>query len=53
MSGPNDVPSLAHLRWVKYADLLLFPDRENSLASQPKGPGVALNYSTADVVQLA
>ena len=53
MPGPNGVPSLVHLRWIKYADLLLFPDRENSLANRPKGVGVALNYSTADVEQLA
>jgi len=53
MPGPNGVPSLVHLRWIKYADLLLFPDRENSLSNQPKGVGVALNYSTADVEQLA
>ena len=53
MPGPNGVPTLVHLRWIKYADLLLFPDRENSLANKPKGVGVALNYSTGDIEQLA
>jgi len=53
MPGPDGIPTLVHLRWVKYADLLLFPDRDQALASQPKGIGVALNYSTADVQQLA
>lgn len=46
MPGPNGVPTMVHLRWGKYADLLLFPDRNNSLANKPKGIGVALNYST-------
>ena len=51
MPGPGDVPSLVHLRWVKYADLLLFPEREGF--SQPRGLGVGLNYSSADVDELA
>ena len=53
MPGPNGVPTMVHLRWIKYADLLLFPDLDNSLANRPKGIGVALNYSTGDVEQLA
>jgi hypothetical protein len=35
------------------SDLLLFPDRENSLANRPKGVGVALNDPSADIEQLA
>ena len=53
MPGPNGVPTLVHLRWIKYADLLLFPDRDNSLANKPKGIGVALNFSAGDIEQLA
>jgi len=53
MPGPNGVPSLVHLRWIKYADLLLFPDRDDALANRLKGIGVALNYSAGDVEQLA
>jgi len=47
MPGPGDVPSLVHLHWVKYADLLLFPDPDNALAGASRGAGVALNYSSA------
>jgi catechol 2,3-dioxygenase-like lactoylglutathione lyase family enzyme len=53
MPGPNGVPAMVHLRWIKYADLLLFPDWDNSLANKPKGVGVALNYSTGDIEHLA
>jgi hypothetical protein len=53
MPGPNGAPSLVHLRWVKHADLLLFPDRGNALAGQSRGVGVALNYSSADADALA
>ena len=53
MPGPNDMPTLVHLRWIKYADLLLFPDRDKSLANKPKGIGIALNYSIADIEDLA
>ena len=49
MPGPEGIPSLVHLRWVKYADLLLFPDRDHRLVNFPKGVGVSLNYSVADV----
>lgn len=49
MPGPNGIPTTVHLCWTKYADLLLFPRS----AGQPKGVGVALSYSSADVEQLA
>jgi uncharacterized glyoxalase superfamily protein PhnB len=53
MPGPDETPTLIHLRWIKYADLLLFPDREQALAQAVKGVGVALNFSIGDVDQLA
>ena len=53
MPGPGGLPSLVHLRWTKYADLLLFPDRDGSAAGAPKGRGVALNYLTEDVEAVA
>ena len=49
MPGPNGLPSLVHLRWAKYADLLLFPDRDGSMAGLPRGRGVGLNYLTDDL----
>jgi len=53
MPGPGGVPSLVHLRWVKHADLLLYPDRDGALADKATGLGVALNYSAGDVDELA
>lgn len=53
MPGPGGIPSLVHLRWIKYADLLLFPERESSQVPEAKGIGVALNFSVEDVDQLA
>jgi uncharacterized glyoxalase superfamily protein PhnB len=43
MPGPDGNPILTHLRWAKYADLLLVVDR--SQASEPKGIGVSLNFA--------
>jgi catechol 2,3-dioxygenase-like lactoylglutathione lyase family enzyme len=53
MPGPGGTPSLVHLRWVKHADLLLFPDRRGEPDDRPKGVGVALNYACPDVDALA
>ena len=46
MSGPTGVPALAHLRWAKYADLLLVPDQ--STASVQRGTGITLNFAMGD-----
>lgn len=43
MPGPGDAPILVHLRWAKYADLLLLPERAQSPVE--KGVGVTLNYA--------
>lgn len=53
MPGPGGGPRLVHLRWIKYADLLLFPDAGETAAEHPKGVGVALNYAADDVDRLA
>lgn len=53
MPGPGGLPSLVHLRWAKYADLLLFPDRDGSMTGLRKGTGVALNYLTEDLEAVA
>lgn len=42
MPGPGGAPALAHLRWAKYADLLL---RTGAQTHAPKGVGVALNFA--------
>jgi uncharacterized glyoxalase superfamily protein PhnB len=43
MPGPDGKPVLIHLRWAKYADLLLVADRNQT--SEPKGVGVSLNFA--------
>ena len=43
MPGPSGAPVLVHLRWAKYADLMLVSD--TSQASEPKGVGVALTFA--------
>lgn len=42
MPGPGGAPGLVHLRWAKYADLLL---RASPPVAERKGVGIALNYS--------
>ena len=43
MPGPSGAPVLIHLRWAKYADLLLVSDISQS--SAPKGVGVTLTFA--------
>ena len=43
MPGPSGAPVLIHLRWAKYADLLLVSD--TSQTSAAKGVGVTLNFA--------
>ncbi len=43
MAGPGDQPILAHLRWARYADLLL-TGGGRSIAGA-KGAGVTLNFA--------
>lgn len=45
MPGPDGKPVLIHLRWAKYADLLLVEDSGQS--SMPRGVGVSLNFAMA------
>lgn len=42
MSGPGGVPMLAHLRWVKYADLLL---GARPVEPGRRGLGITLSFS--------
>lgn len=39
------MPGLAHLRWIKYADLLLSPPGDGKALPEPRGVGVSLNFS--------
>lgn len=48
MPGPGGQPSLVHLRWVKYADLLITKSRDGKELSVPKGVGVSLNFGMFD-----
>ena len=45
-----EMPMLAHLRWARYADLLLRP--EPGLQG-PKGIGVTLTFGTRDTADLS
>jgi catechol 2,3-dioxygenase-like lactoylglutathione lyase family enzyme len=41
MPGPGGQPALVHLRWMKYADLLLAIPRGDKERSAPKGVGIS------------
>lgn len=42
------MPGLVHLRWIKYADLLLSQTGEGKQLPDPKGVGISLNFSMFD-----
>jgi catechol 2,3-dioxygenase-like lactoylglutathione lyase family enzyme len=48
MPGPGGQPALVHLRWVKYADLLITGSRDVEELPGPKGLGVSLNFGMFD-----
>jgi catechol 2,3-dioxygenase-like lactoylglutathione lyase family enzyme len=48
MPSPGGQPALVHLRWTKYADLLIATPRGGKELTQPKGVGVSLNFSIFD-----
>jgi catechol 2,3-dioxygenase-like lactoylglutathione lyase family enzyme len=48
MPGPDGQPALVHLRWVKYADLLLTRSRDGRPVPEPRGAGVSLNFNLFD-----
>lgn len=48
MPGGDGEPMLAHLRWRKYADVLLVPD-SGSDGERVKGVGVSLSFLVGDV----
>ena len=48
MPGPGGQPVLVHLRWVKYADLLIAGPRDGKESTDPKGVGISLNFGMFD-----
>ena len=44
MPRPGGKPMLVHLRWSKYADLLLSLSRDGKPVAEPRGAGVALSF---------
>ena len=48
MAGPGGQPVLVHLRWVKYADLLVTGPRDGKALTDPKGVGISLNFGMFD-----
>jgi uncharacterized glyoxalase superfamily protein PhnB len=48
MPGPGGQLALVHLRWVKYADLLIAKPRDGKELTEPKGVGISLNFGMFD-----
>jgi uncharacterized glyoxalase superfamily protein PhnB len=48
MPGPGGQPALVHLRWVKYADLLITESRDGKELTAQKGLGISLNFGMFD-----
>jgi catechol 2,3-dioxygenase-like lactoylglutathione lyase family enzyme len=46
--GPGDKPALVHLRWMKYADLLLSLPGDGKEIPEPRGAGVSLSFQMLD-----
>jgi uncharacterized glyoxalase superfamily protein PhnB len=44
MPGPGGKPALIHLRWLKYADLLISLPRDGREIPEPRGAGVSLSF---------
>src|SRR5688572_15656197 len=48
MPGPGGQPALVHLRWAKYADLLIARPRDGKELTEPKGLGISINFNLFD-----
>ena len=55
LPAPGGGVAMAHLRWRKYADLLLVPDSRSPDTERPKGAGIALSFlvDTVSVDEMA
>ncbi|MFL5238818.1 MAG: VOC family protein [Rhizomicrobium sp.] len=52
MPGPGGAPGLVHLRWRKYADLLMRAEpRATEKTAEKKGVGIALNFACNESVE--
>lgn len=45
MPGPGGAPALVHLRWLKYADVLIAKPRAGQEVPEPRGAGVSINFN--------
>ncbi len=48
MPGPGGKSFLVHLRWLKYADLLIALPRDGREISTPRGNGISLSFQMLD-----
>jgi uncharacterized glyoxalase superfamily protein PhnB len=48
MPGPGGQHGLVHLRWVRYADLLITRSRDGRPLPEPRGLGISLNFNLFD-----
>ena len=48
MPGPGGQPTLVHLRWIKYADLLITGAPDGRELTEPRGVGISLNFGMFD-----
>jgi catechol 2,3-dioxygenase-like lactoylglutathione lyase family enzyme len=48
MPGSGGKPGLVHLRWLKYADLLIALPRDGKEIPEPRGAGVSLSFQMLD-----
>ena len=44
MPGPGGKPALVHLRWLKYADLLISSPGDGREIPEPRGAGISLSF---------
>ena len=44
MPGPGGKPALVHLRWLKFADLLVASPKDGQAIPEPRGAGVSLSF---------
>jgi uncharacterized glyoxalase superfamily protein PhnB len=48
MLGPGGQPALVHVRWVKYADVLIAGPRDGKEVPKPRGMGLSLHFNMFD-----
>ena len=48
MPGPGGQPTLVHLRWIKYADLLITGAPDGRELTDPRGVDISLNFGMFD-----